>query len=57
MYFSQSVTAAAEHAALAWAAMLPEVGDVGGSAHDGEEMPLAGHTLELMSASLLELEP
>ena len=25
--------------------------------NDGEEMPFAGHTLELVSAALLELEP
>ena len=31
--------------------MLPEVWDVGGSAYDGEEMPLAGHALDLMSAA------
>ncbi len=37
--------------------MLPEVGDVGGSARDCEEMPLAGYTLERVRTALLELQP
>ena len=36
--------------------MLPEVGDVGGSAHDSEEAPFAGYALELVSAAVVELE-
>ena len=57
MYFTQSLPSATEHTALAWAAMLPEVGHVGGSAHDGEEMPLTRHTLQIMSATVFELQP
>jgi hypothetical protein len=48
--------AATELAPLAEAAKLPEVVGVRGLARDGEEAPLAGHALELVSAAVFELE-
>jgi hypothetical protein len=56
VFFTKSQSAATEHASLAEAAKLPEVGDVGGSAHDGEKMPFARHALERVSAAVFEFE-
>ena len=36
---------------------LPEVGNMGGSAHGGEEMPLAGYAFERVRAAVFEFEP
>ncbi|MDT7759386.1 MAG: hypothetical protein QOH27_5284 [Mycobacterium sp.] len=57
MYLPKSLPSATEYTALTYTATLPEVGDVGGSAHDGKESPLAGHALELVRAAVFELEP